>query len=1361
VIAEPDNLGFDLTVGAPPVVGGQAPEDFEASFSGVVRVPRFFLQAASNIVPGGITQAVIDEVAATVQVRSGATGPDVELGADATAITPGPNFFCLFPSDQVCDPANDVDPDDPSAGNTDCLDGAVPCARPAVTVIDLPISTDCSVGGTCDLLGENTSCDLANFCIASDLEIPLAEETATFTPDASGVVLFGWADQGVPGLSLCPGADCQEAFEAEGSYSLPAAVYSDPVAPTGVRINATGLFLPFQCAIAEPGGICAGQPEIACLRPEDCGGSGPCDFSVAGVSMPTPDSSLIFVGIDEPDPVTCGAADCNDGSPCTADSCGAGDTCVNAPVADGSPCISVEGPGICVTGACVPVCSAINCADDNEECTTDGCDPSNGRCTSTPVPNDTPCDFSGDPGVCINGECRGACEFLDCDDLNECTIDDCIVSTGACSNVSVTDGTSCDFGGLPGVCMSGVCEDAMLCAGVDCDDGNVCTDDSCDPQTGLCINTPVTVTTSCDFLGLPGLCSGDTCVSACELTDCSDGDACTDDVCDPNTATCSNPPSADGSVCDAGFGACQAGVCQPVSPTFTAKTTTLEFGCSNGPTPIAPIPFALTVETTPIIGGSAPREFTARFRGSAAFPVEVLDSVQSEPGGVQAVAIDKLNATVWIDQGTQGPPISLGIDNSQLSPVPTRFCSFPPNQACTADGECSSGTCNPPIDAYPIPTSSDCAAGGTCEALGKTGSGSQCERNGFCVTGSLPLPLGVETRTHVPAENGVVVFRWNLFSRFFQFLVGGPGASGEVVTCLTVQPKDSAMPFFPIEDGAVICGGTDCSDGNTCTIDVCGLPSQTCESTSAGLDTLCDLGELPGRCSSTGTCIPVCTTIICDPDTPCTTSACNPNNGLCETTTLDGTSCDAGGDAGVCVGPVCEAVCDTDACDDGNECTTDSCDRPTGACTNTVSPDGAACDFGGLPGVCNGGVCEDAMLCSGVNCDDGNVCTDDAYDPQTGLCSNDPVQGNVMCDFGGLPGACIDGECRSQCETFSCDDDNDCTNDFCDELTLQCFYGTVADGELCDSGLGRCSSGTCDPIPAGEFTTKSQVVTVACSNSVTTEQWELPFELTVRSTEINGTMPFGAELSGTAIFPEFFLDATQGAVPGGISTAIIDTVAATVQVRSGATGPLVELNPDPSALTPGEQKFCNFPPDQVCATDTECLGQVCLPPVLLVDLPTSTDCAPGGLCRTLGKDLQCDLNGFCISGDLPIPLAPKAQIYTADASGQVLFGWADQGVPGLVTCPAPAPDCTESFMPDGCYDLPSAVYAEPAAPVGMRVNLSGLFVPLQCAGATAGGICDSGEGCIVDSDCATPPCTPTEDVVCPTQDAGLIAFPIN
>ncbi|MDH3726444.1 MAG: hypothetical protein OER77_02850, partial [Myxococcales bacterium] len=291
-------------VAAPSVAGGPAPDDFTASFSGAVRFPKLFLAAASNNVPGGLQQGVIDEVSATVQVRSGATGPDVVLHEDLDAIVPGPTHLCLLPEGQVCDPANDVDPNDPSAGNTDCLGGVLPC-QPEVTLIDFPTSTDCGAGGVCDLIGEgfanpSSACSYNGFCFPEDLLIPLAPATGVFTPDSSGDILFGWADQNVPDLVLCPAAApaCAEAFHPDGSYDLPEAVYMNPSAPTGLRTYTAGLFIPLQCAMAEPGGVCTGQPDLGCLTDSDCGAFGPCDSTVEGVSMPTPDASLIAVPIE-------------------------------------------------------------------------------------------------------------------------------------------------------------------------------------------------------------------------------------------------------------------------------------------------------------------------------------------------------------------------------------------------------------------------------------------------------------------------------------------------------------------------------------------------------------------------------------------------------------------------------------------------------------------------------------------------------------------------------------------------------------------------------------------------------------------------------------------------------------------------------------------------------------------------------------------------------------------------------------------------------------------------------------------------------------------------------------------------------
>lgn len=75
----------------------------------------------------------------------------------------------------------------------------------------------------------------------------------------------------------------------------------------------------------------------------------------------------------------CTAAGCDDGNPCTADACDAGGQCTHAAVADGTFCRDADhcnGAERCQAGACVagppPVC------DDGDPCTADSCDPALG-----------------------------------------------------------------------------------------------------------------------------------------------------------------------------------------------------------------------------------------------------------------------------------------------------------------------------------------------------------------------------------------------------------------------------------------------------------------------------------------------------------------------------------------------------------------------------------------------------------------------------------------------------------------------------------------------------------------------------------------------------------------------------------------------------------------------------------------------------------------------------------------------------------------------------------------------------------------------------------------------------------------------
>lgn len=167
-------------------------------------------------------------------------------------------------------------------------------------------------------------------------------------------------------------------------------------------------------------------------------------------------------------------------------------------------------------------------------------DVQNDTCSLDSVPDGEPCSFGDSSGVCLAGVCDDdPCASIDCDDGNQCTINaTCNPSNARCEGVrDATDGTACDFGEFPGTCVSGRCEDAMLCADKDCSDDNPCTEDACDRLTGDCSHTGLAELTSCELEGVLGECMSEVCVGLCEdeITRCDDNSACTTDSCDPET----------------------------------------------------------------------------------------------------------------------------------------------------------------------------------------------------------------------------------------------------------------------------------------------------------------------------------------------------------------------------------------------------------------------------------------------------------------------------------------------------------------------------------------------------------------------------------------------------------------------------------------------------------------------------------------------------------------------------------------------------------------------------------------------------------------------------------------------------------
>ncbi len=137
---------------------------------------------------------------------------------------------------------------------------------------------------------------------------------------------------------------------------------------------------------------------------------------------------------------------------------------------------------------------------------------------------------------------------------------------------------------------------------------------------------------------------------------------------------------------------------------------------------------------------------------------------------------------------------------------------------------------------------------------------------------------------------------------------------------------------------------------------------------------------------------------------------------------------------GACVG-------DPVSCDDGDPCTDDVCDPDSGTCASTLSDK-----------------CGEPPCSDDAECDDENPCTDDRCQPGVG-CVSTPVDAD--CDDGSVcttTDSCVDGRCVGAV-SLDCDDDDLCTIDFCDPQS-GCLHDSIA--SLC-TDENPCTDERCDP----------------------------------------------------------------------------------------------------------------------------------------------------------------------------------------------------------------------------------------------------------------------------------------------------------
>jgi hypothetical protein len=590
-------------------------------------------------------------------------------------------------------------------------------------------------------------------------------------------------------------------------------------------------------------------------------------------------------------------------------------------------------------------------------------------------------------------------------------------------------------------------------------------------------------------------------------------------------------------------------------------------------------------------------------------------------------------------------------------------------------------------------------------------------------------------------------------------LTGGPCEDGDVCTIADHCDAGACVGTPVLCDDGNFCtddfcdesGGcafepntTDCDDGDPCTVGdecldgACGGFALACDC-QMDADCLalwdgnlcngtlfCDQKEMPYQCA-----VQPGTPVTCpEPegkDAICLAPVCTPESGKCSfVPTHEGFACDDGdactiGDS--CANGICTPGIAAN-CNDGNPCTDDACDEDTG-CTH--APNQAPCDDDNActtGDTCAGGGCAagDAVVC-----DDDNVCTTDSCDSQNG-CFFVPAPG--ACDDGNactVGDSCQDGKCVPA-GSLNCDDGDVCTNDSCD-LVQGCVHLLNAapcdDSDICTTG-DHCHLGEC--ISSGELTCND--------NNPCTDD----------SCNANSGCQFVANSAacddGNACT---VTDAcVGGACKGSGALFCDDDNLCTNDVCDPAAGCVFTVNTlpcdDGDACTIGDTcagGTCSGTGDLVCNDDNPCTDDSCDANSGCQFVPNSVACDDGDACTTAdtcsdsqcvgGPAPDCDDENVCTDDACEPKTGCSYTVNTApcddgDActTGDTCAEGACQG-PGELLCDDENP-CTD----DSCESDSGCLFTPNTLP------------------------CDDEDGCTLDDVCADGTCSGTS-----CADAGM------
>ncbi len=735
---------------------------------------------------------------------------------------------------------------------------------------------------------------------------------------------------------------------------------------------------------------------------------------------------------------------------------------------------------------------------DNNPCTADSC--SNGAPKFTLLPVGTAC---ADADVCNGAEtCDGAgkCNLgvpPPINDGNPCTTDSCDKTTGVV-HTKVAAGTTCADGDL--------CNGAEMCtAQAACvagtppavDDGNPCTTDSCQASLGvrhvaLPSGSSCTDGNACN--GAEACTASGSCAAGTAPV-LSDGNPCTTDSCSPSTGPVHTPLAAgtscsDGKACNGSESCSAAGQCQTGAPPVVNDGNPCTRDSCD---PTAGVLHTAEVDGTSCTDADLCNGSETCHAGACAGGVApVIDDHNpctvdtcSPTAGVQHLALPKGSACGDAN-ACNGAELCDAVGVCQPGAAP----ASDDGNSCTKDG------CDPTTGVFHTAL----AAGTACSDANACNGEEQCNASGACVAGTPPAlddqnPCTVDT---CDAASGV---------RHAAAVDGSSCADSDACNGAETCKAGACLP------GAALI----VDDGNPCTVDGCDRVAGVTH-VAAPDGTLCADGN---RCNGDELCgAGLCrsgTPPSVDDSNPCTLDACDSLQGVTHQPVPSGSSCSNGN---ACDGV--ETCSSSGSCvqgaaaqtDDSNPCTLDTCDAVLGVQHSAIPGTPCQDDLNACNGV---ELCDALANCVSTGAppiDDGNACTADACDPQTGpqhVAIQVPDDGNrctlARCDahagvvvenapFGtscadqdpcnGVE-ICNEGQCVAT-PVIGLDDGNPCTIDLCagngvvshnlapvdTPCSIAGFCGNsgrcdssgackgAVQGDLLDTG-DPCIVGTCDP----------------------------------------------------------------------------------------------------------------------------------------------------------------------------------------------------------------------------------------------------------------------------------------------------------